>query len=113
MKSQAASLLEAILDSVDGCTTFIFDIAVNSILKNYHIQDVNVAFSLSTEAAFMVLSIMSYMYENKRKDLLGRLRILFVQHFKIVSELTPLELTWLYIFMSYNYSDIFPEAKNG
>lgn len=71
------------------------------------------ALLLSYSQCFLVLGLLSCQYTYKRKDLLQKLRDFFQAHGQVIQRLNPVEMTWYYLFMGYNFIDIFPKAIDG
>lgn len=68
---------------------------------------------LGYSQCFLLLALMSCQYTQRRKDLLEILKQFMRKHQQVVQRLNQMELVWYFIFMSYNFTDIFPDPHEG
>lgn len=107
LKTEAAAMLEALADYIDGFVTIIVGLAVDSLAVHLGFKEAPVGkATLSKEEALLILSILSCQICT-RNDLLFDIRSLFGQSNKVLPRLNDLELCRLYVFFSYNFIELF------
>lgn len=108
MKTQAASVLEALADYVDGFVSKVVSVCLESLTVQFGLRPQQGKSLLSKEEAFLILSVLSCQISS-RNDLLFEIRTFLANSKAVLSQLNELELSRLYIFLSYNFIELFDD----
>jgi hypothetical protein len=114
LKTDVAMLLETICDNNDEGAKYVVQHCILSLKvrlaldENFEAQAPNF---LPTETALLVLSIQSYKLSKFEDELQELKRILLFPH--VQGRLSPLELTRLFAFLAYNYSELYRNGLEG
>lgn len=108
MKTQAASVLEALADYVDGFVSKVVSVCLESLTVQFGLRPQQGKGLLSKEEAFLILSVLSCQISS-RNDLLFEIRTFLANSKAVLSQLNELELSRLYIFLSYNFIELFDD----
>jgi hypothetical protein len=105
-------LLETIGDKIEGCFKYIFNRAIESIKINLGFVSVysGVGVILSVETALLILSVFSYGIAHFEAEL-NSIKVMFCD--ERIKKLPPFEISRVFTFLGYNYSEIYNNPSDG